>query len=145
MRDQALDIQFPIPFPVPGFPSRSTATLSIRNTAPQKRLWWNWEPDRLSYPNWSQFVRRLRQEYNVRVLTYINPFLTDVERGGKPVDSYQTNYFREASLLGYLVKRPAANSSQQLEDYIVSSGPGLVAGMIGKCLLCFSLLLLLID
>jgi alpha-glucosidase (family GH31 glycosyl hydrolase) len=111
----------------------------------QKRLWWNWEHDRLAYPNWESFVRRLRDEFDIRVMSYINPFLTDVETGGKAPGSWTRNYFREAKAQGYLVKRwvrhgapsdPLSKAAEQdepewrQEDALISSGPGLVAGMI---------------
>lgn len=156
MREQFLDLNFPIPFVIPGFPSRTTATLGIRSTAPQKRLWWNWEYDRHRYPHWPEFVKRLREEFDVRVLTYINPFLADVETGKKPDGSWSVNYFKMASDRGFLVKRWACKSTDQdhlhgaeksafgktkgkveettaeleLVDYLISSGPGLHAGMI---------------
>jgi alpha-glucosidase (family GH31 glycosyl hydrolase) len=132
-------------FPLPIIPNRAAATLTIKTTATQKRLWWNWEYDRHSYPDWPQFVKQLREEYGIRVMTYINPFMTDVETGGKPNGSWSKNYFREAASRGYLVKRwlkgdadgtPDDGSAKKgkqkwkLVDYLVSSGPGLHAGMI---------------
>lgn len=157
-----------ISFPIPVFRNR-TATVSIKSTRPQKRLWWNWEHDSSSYPNWPKFVERLKREFGVKVMTYVNPFLSDIENGGKPDNSWRVNYFQEASEKGYLIKRwvkvprnknfvppemvhPASEkeevgiggrqlveSQKQIEDpegewhlvdYVVSSGPGVNAGMI---------------
>ena len=145
-RVQPFSISFPIPFLIPGFPNRSTATVTIKSTNTQKRLWWNWEHDRGAYPNWPEFVKRLREDHGVRVMSYINPFLSDVETGGKPAHTWSRNYFKEASELGYLVKRwtrvsidssLAAKQNGDFEDgewklvdYLISSGPGLNAGMI---------------
>lgn len=170
MRSQYINVSVPIPFIIPGFPSRTSATIGIKSTSPQKRLWWNWEHDLQSYPDWPQFVKNLKDKYKIRVMTYINPFLSDVERGGKSVGTYRTNYFKEARRKGYLIKRwvkKALNSTTatddfviedeedgnhvgvagrdmlevqeeiedidgewKLVDYLVSSGPGVVAGMI---------------
>ncbi len=123
MRDQFIDYSLPIPI------SSRSATLRVTSKAPQKRLWWNWTPDQHAYPDFPNFVRMLRERYGVRVMTYINSFLTDVERGGKPAGSYNVNHFRHASQKGFLVKRRNANGA--LEDYLVSSGPDMVAGIIG--------------
>lgn len=97
-------MQLPIPFLIPGFPGRSTAVIGIKATSPQKRLWWNWEYDRQLYPQWREFIEKLRVEYGVKVMSYINPFLSDVAEC-KPADSWERNYFKEASEKGYLVKR----------------------------------------
>lgn len=87
---------------IPFFGNRSIK-LGFRSTSTQKRLWWNWEYDREVYPNWPEFVKKMRSEYNVRVLSYVNPFLSDVE--GKSPKSWTRNYFKEASEKGYLIKR----------------------------------------
>jgi alpha-glucosidase len=116
---------------MPGYPSHNTI-LNIRSTNPQKRLWWNWEHDRHIYPNWETFAKTLDREYNVKIMAYINPFLSDVKSGMKPKGSWSRNYFQEASNQGYLVKRwkTVANGRRELVDYLVTSGPGLNAGMI---------------
>ncbi|KAI3652520.1 hypothetical protein MP228_001945 [Amoeboaphelidium protococcarum] len=154
-REQPINLTIPIPFLVPGFPDRRTATINIQGTNTQKRLWWNWENDRKLYPSWKQFISKLYNENGVRVMAYINPFLTNVERGGKDPDSFKHNYFKEASEKGYLVQKWVNKSAldehhkQQtsgqhvfnidhsldgedwkLVDYLVTSGPGVVAGMV---------------
>lgn len=129
-REQNIDASFPIPVLIPGFPAGSQVRLNVRSTSSQKRLWWNWEYCRERYPNWKTFVPRIKKEYNVRVMTYINPFLSDVAKGGKPPASWSRNYYREASTLGYLVKRWTLEAKPVLVDYDVSSGPGVDAGMV---------------
>ncbi len=73
-----------------------------RTTSFGKQLWWNWELDPERYPEWPELVRSLESQ-RIRVLTYVNPFLADVE-GEKP--SYRRNLFAEARERGYLVRTP---------------------------------------
>ncbi len=70
-----------------------------RKTIAGSQLWWNWEPDPESYPDFAELVQEVRKQ-GIRVLTYINPFLVDVS--AKP--SYNRNLFLEAKDKGYLVK-----------------------------------------
>ncbi|KAJ5698857.1 hypothetical protein N7462_000862 [Penicillium macrosclerotiorum] len=86
------------------------------------RLWWNWENDSKLYPTWKQFVQNLRNEHNVRTLSYINPFLANVST--KP-DGYRRNLFLEATKGGYMIQNATINSTS-----IVSSGPGIDAGIL---------------
>ncbi|MCT2582406.1 alpha-glucosidase [Actinophytocola gossypii] len=61
------------------------------------RLWWTWQVDRERYPDWERLVADLG-ERDIRVLTYVNPFLVDAAgRSGR-------NLFREAEAAGYLVR-----------------------------------------
>jgi len=71
-----------------------------RVTSFGKQLWWNWELDPERYPEWPELVRSLEAR-DIRVMTYVNPFLADVE-GQKP--SYRRNLFAEAKERGYLVR-----------------------------------------
>jgi alpha-glucosidase len=66
------------------------------------QLWWNWELDRVHYPDWSS-LREGLEEKNIRLMTYVNPFLCDdvAEKVG-----YRRNLFKEANQSGYLVKNP---------------------------------------
>jgi alpha-glucosidase len=73
-----------------------------RTTSFGKQLWWNWELDTERYPAWPELVRSL-EEQGIRVMTYVNPFLADVE-GEKA--SYRRNLFAEAKERGYLVRTP---------------------------------------
>ena len=73
-----------------------------RTTSFGKQLWWNWELDTGHYPEWPALVQSLEAE-GIRVMTYVNPFLADVE-GQKP--TYRRNLFAEARERGYLVRTP---------------------------------------
>ncbi|KAJ6134739.1 hypothetical protein N7523_001061 [Penicillium sp. IBT 18751x] len=96
--------------------SASYMTLNI------SRLWWNWESDFKLYPTWKQFVQDLRDNHNVRTLSYINPFLANVS--SKP-DGYRRDLFLEATQGGYMIQNSTINSTS-----IVSSGPGIDAGIL---------------
>ena len=86
-----------------------------------KRLWWNWENDTLLYPNWNEFVHTLTQR-NIAVLSYVNPFLMDVEMGEKP--TFKRNLYKEAKKKGFLV----TNNSKDI--FKLCSGPQIEAGVI---------------
>ncbi|KAK5788166.1 hypothetical protein VI817_009124 [Penicillium citrinum] len=86
------------------------------------RLWWNWESDAKLYPTWKQFVQDLRDQHNVRTLSYVNPFLANVST--KP-DGYRRDLFLEATKGGYMIQNSTTNSTS-----IVSSGPGIEAGIV---------------
>lgn len=86
------------------------------------RLWWNWENDDVLYPEWTDFVQNLRDEYNVRTLSYINVFLTNVSTKST---GYRRNLYDEASASHYFVQNTTTNSTA-----VISSGPGLEAGIV---------------
>jgi len=71
-----------------------------RVTSFGKQLWWNWEQDPDQYPGWTQLVADLKQQ-NIRIMTYVNPFLVDVS-GLKP--NARRNLFEEARAAGHLIK-----------------------------------------
>jgi alpha-glucosidase len=73
-----------------------------RSTAFGTRLWWNWESDTATYPDWSKLVSDLNAE-GYRVMSYVNPWLADVS--GKA--GVGRNLYREAEGLGYLVRNQA--------------------------------------
>jgi alpha-glucosidase (family GH31 glycosyl hydrolase) len=93
--------------------------VNVKMTSPQKRLWWNWEYDRQIYPNWPKFVDKLFKRYGIRVLSYINPFLSDVS--SKAPESWRVNYFLEAKSKGFLVQEEAQNGT--IVPYLITSGP----------------------
>jgi len=64
-------------------------------------LWWNWEIDE-SYAGFQDWIKQLRDEKGIRMMTYINPMLTDVKAQGKA--NFTRNFFQEAKALDYLVK-----------------------------------------
>ncbi|GLI75954.1 hypothetical protein PoHVEF18_004220 [Penicillium ochrochloron] len=86
------------------------------------RLWWNWEYDSGLYPSWPKFVQNLRNQHNVRTLSYINPFLANVST--KP-DGFRRDLFSEATKGGYMIQNSTTNDTS-----IVSSGPGIEAGIL---------------
>lgn len=74
-----------------------------RQTAIGKQLWWNWQLDETTYPNWQQLVADLAQA-GIAVGVYVNPFLVDDPR----VETLGTrNLFREAKQQGLLLKNEA--------------------------------------
>jgi alpha-glucosidase (family GH31 glycosyl hydrolase) len=71
-----------------------------RKTSFGTQLWWNWELDRDHYPEWGS-LRESLEEKNIRLMTYINPFLCDDAAQKK---NHRRNLFEEAARRGYLVK-----------------------------------------
>jgi alpha-glucosidase (family GH31 glycosyl hydrolase) len=72
-----------------------------RKTSFGTQLWWNWELDRDHYLGWSSLRENL-EERNIRLMTYINPFLCDDAVQKK---NHRRNLFEEAARNGYLVKK----------------------------------------
>lgn len=70
-----------------------------RQTSFGSQLWWNWELNEDWYPEWHGLVALL-DEMDIRVLSYVNPFLVDVESE----QGFARNLFREATQAGYLVR-----------------------------------------
>lgn len=81
-----------------------------RKTPVASQLWWNWVVDPQQYPNWPDLVRTLRDK-GIRVTTYINPYLVDIEGQGRP----GPNLYRQARDLGYLVR------NLQGEPYLIQN------------------------
>ena len=85
-----------------------------RITSFGSQLWWNWELDDESYTRWrwnweldeergyvqENTLREQLEDENIRLMTYVNPYLVDVSGKG----SYRRNMFREAVDAGYLVE-----------------------------------------
>ena len=71
-----------------------------RKTSFGTQLWWNWELDRDHYPDWGS-LRESLEERNIRLMTYINPFICDDVAQKK---NHRRNLFEEAARNGYLVK-----------------------------------------
>lgn len=86
-----------------------------------KRLWWNWESDDVLYPDWDSFVKTEMKQQNIRVLAYVNTFLTNVQHK----TSFRRNLFLEAQANEYLVKDPSTNQA-----LIISSGKNIEAGIL---------------
>jgi alpha-glucosidase len=65
-----------------------------------EQLWWTWQLNRKRYPQWNKMVRDFRKQ-GIRTMTYINPFVIDVDEvDGQPVK----NYWKIGERKGYLVK-----------------------------------------
>lgn len=75
-----------------------------RTTSFGKQLWWNWTLDQKRYPDWQKLVGELRAQ-GIQVMTYVNPFLVDVEERRAEQGAAYRNLFAEARERGYLVKR----------------------------------------
>ncbi|KAF2169102.1 glycoside hydrolase family 31 protein [Zasmidium cellare ATCC 36951] len=86
------------------------------------RLWWNWENDEVLYPTWNDFVQSLRDQHNVRTLSYVNVFLANVSTKST---GYRRSLYDEASAAHYFVQNTTVNDTA-----VVSSGPGIEAGII---------------
>src|SRR5215213_1737489 len=71
-----------------------------RKTCFGTQLWWNWELDRDHYPNWGS-LRESLEGKNIRLMTYINPFLCD---DAAQEEDHRCNLFEVAASCGYLVK-----------------------------------------
>ncbi len=70
-----------------------------RVTSFGEQLWWTWQLDKTTYPNWDQMVADFQAE-GVRVLTYVNPFVINQDSvNGTPI----RNFYAEAAEKGFLV------------------------------------------
>lgn len=74
------------------------------------RLWWTWQLDTERYPGWDTLVDDLDAR-GIKVLTYVNPMLTDAAAKTPPPPR---NLYREAADAGYLVTRE--NGEPYLQD-----------------------------
>ncbi len=73
--------------------------VGARKTSVGSQLWWNWELDPVRYPGWDALRDELAKD-DIRVLSYVNPFLVDVSEREQDC---QRNLFQEAQEKGYLV------------------------------------------
>ena len=74
-----------------------------RKTRFGSQLWWTWQVDKTSYPNFSEFCNRMRKQ-NIRVLGYVNSFMAN-----------EGELYEEAKSNGYLVK------NKKGEDYEIKT------------------------
>ncbi len=80
-----------------------------RKTSFGKQLWWSWTLDGRHYPDWQGLVAEMGAQ-GVRVMTYVNPFLVEVDErdaGAPPGTPPSRDLFGEARDAGYLVQRRA--------------------------------------
>lgn len=82
-----------------------------RETIAGKQLWWNWQLDPHTYPDWELLVRDLARE-GINVGVYINPFLVELSESERQGRRY---LYEEAEKQGFLVKN--ANG----EPYLVTN------------------------
>lgn len=75
-----------------------------RTTSFGKQLWWNWQLDKNHYSGWPIFKTEL-DEANIKLLTYINPFLTDASEN----PNHPINLINEAADKNFLVKDKNGN------------------------------------
>ena len=96
----------------------------LQNTAGvmQRRLLWNWVPDKTLYPDWTKLIGQIRGK-GIHVLSYINTFLADLKTLN--VDSPE-NLFAEAQSLGYLIRKSRSENG----TFMITSGPNFEAGVI---------------
>lgn len=73
------------------------------------RLVWNWQLDRMYYPNWDKLVEKLRSD-DIRVLTYINPYFSMPPERAMKFDSGYRNLYQEGIDNGYFVQAPEGES-----------------------------------
>jgi alpha-glucosidase len=81
------------------------------------RLLWNWTLNDARYPGWEQMVADLRAQ-GIRVLTYVNPMLTN---SGVPAG--ERDLFAEAAARGYLVRHADGT------PYLIDQG-GFSSGLV---------------
>ena len=89
-----------------------------RDTGLGIRMWWNWELDERSYPDWHQLVDEFQAE-GIEVLGYFNPFVTSVAEKS----DHRINLFQVGKDKGYLVR------DQDGEELLIDSG-GFNAAMV---------------
>ncbi|MEM7724930.1 MAG: alpha-glucosidase [Cyanobacteria bacterium P01_A01_bin.45] len=82
-----------------------------RDTIAGKQLWWNWQLDKNTYPEWDKLVADLT-DAGIAVGVYINSFLVDISVDRNRAKQ-QSNLYKEAEKNGFLVK------NEQGEVYLV--------------------------
>ena len=92
--------------------------VGLRRVAEGSRLWWNWAVDASLYPDWVPMRAALAAK-GVRVLTYVNSYVTDVERsaeedGKSARDRWHRHLYREGTDGGHFVR--AADGSVAEKD-----------------------------
>ncbi|MFN8126473.1 MAG: alpha-glucosidase [Candidatus Nanopelagicales bacterium] len=76
-----------------------------------EQLWWTWQLNRVRYPGWGKMVKDFDRQ-GIKTLTYINPFVVDVDR----VDGQKiTNFYKQGEKKGYLVR------NQRGKTYVIET------------------------
>ena len=76
--------------------------VGTRETLLGKQLYWNWILDESTYPNWDGLVQDLSNS-NIRVMTYVSPFISNVFDIPEYNVPNATDLYDEALRLGYLI------------------------------------------
>ena len=74
-----------------------------RKTRFGKQLWWSWQLNKETYPDWDKMVADFAKE-DIRIITYMNPYLSPEV----PSSSVRSLY-NEAEKAGYLVKNASGD------------------------------------
>jgi alpha-glucosidase len=85
-----------------------------RITSFGKQLWWNWTVDKVRYPGWNELTADLKKQ-GIETMTYVNPFLVDVEDRKAEQGANYRNLYKEALDNGYLVMRKSG------EPYLIKN------------------------
>ncbi len=71
-----------------------------------EQLWWTWQLNQATYPDWAQMVSDFNAQ-GIKVMTYVNPFvINQSEVNGQPI----RNFYREGEQKGFLVKNQRGNT-----------------------------------
>lgn len=81
--------------------------VGLRNAYDGDRLLWNWHLDRNYYPQWDATVAKWAQK-DIRVLTYVNPFFSEVDTPGYSSVSSTTTALAATSVP---ISTPASTSA----------------------------------
>lgn len=76
-----------------------------------EQLWWTWQLDRQTYPDWDQMVADFKAQ-GIATMTYVNPFVINQDEvNGQPI----RNFYKEGEAKGFLVK------NQRGKTYVVQT------------------------
>ena len=65
-----------------------------------EQLWWTWQLNRATYPDWEQMVADFNAQ-GIKVMTYVNPFVINQSQvNGQPIE----NFYAQGEQKGFLVK-----------------------------------------
>ncbi len=74
-----------------------------RKTSFGKQLWWTWQLNKETYPDWDKMVADFADD-DIRVVTYMNPYLSP-----EVPNSSVRSLYKEAEKSGYLVKNASGD------------------------------------
>jgi alpha-glucosidase (family GH31 glycosyl hydrolase) len=82
--------------------------VGLRHSWDGDRLIWNWELNNDYYTNWNEMISEWRNNHNIRVLTYLNPFFSDPTNFTDP-NERRHNFFQEGIENNYFVMKSDGN------------------------------------